>query len=304
YNSYNASLTLYESIKDFNNSQTEANLQTARRNFKALALAYKRVESSYVAGYNSDDMRDLADFYIEHFIKGSKSADISGDLDKFFKGNGSLVKNSLKGITALEYTLFGNQESEAQIVAKIATGGEVNRTAGAMTMIETLSKNLKKVDDYYKNSSIFTTNSDKAISALLNVLVDNSYKLKETRLGDAAGYTVKYKNNPDNTRLEYYKSKNTLEAIKEILSTHKSIMQNGLKDIAIAGNASPEADAILGVIAEMGTICQSYSGAIEDELVSLKTKNLYNAANILQNNYTALINALNFTQDIIEADGD
>ena len=300
---YSVSLTLTESIKDFNNAPTEVNLNKARRDFKALALSYKRVESSYVAGYNSDNMRDLADFYIEHFIKGSKAADIPGDLDKVFKGSGALVKNSLKGITALEYTLFGHQESSASIIAKIEAD-EVERTASAMIIIDTLSKNLKKIEDYYKSDATFTANSDDAISALLNVLVDNAYKLKEIRIGDAAGYTVKYKNDPDNTRLEYYKSTNSLEAIIEILNTHQSIMDSGLKEIAIAGNSSPEADAILNVIDEMQSICQSYGEALEDELVSANTLKLYRAANILQSNYTALINALNFTQDIIEADGD
>ncbi len=304
WRTYEAAILLKDSVEMFNNSSTESNLQLARKDFKTLALLYKRVESSYVAGYNSDDMRDLADFYLEHFIKGSKAADISGDLDKVFKGNGSLVKNSLKGFTALEYTLFGHQESEDEIMTKITTGGEVDRVAAAMNIIDTLSKNLKKVDDYYRDESTFRDNSDNAISALLNVLVDNSYKLKEIRIGDAAGYTIKYRDNPDNTRLEYYKSKNTLAAIKEILSTHKNIMQNGLKDIAIAGNAASEADAILSVIGEMQSTAQSYDGAIEDELESSKTLSLYNSANILQNNYTALINALNFTQDIIEADGD
>jgi predicted lipoprotein len=245
-------------------------------------------------------MRDLADFYLEHFIKGSKSQDIPGDLDRVFNGTGSLSKNSSKGITAMEYTLFGHQESLSDLAAKMNT----ERLAAAVTIAGTIATNLKSVRDYYLDDTSFLENNDEAISALLNVLVDNVYKLKEIRIGDPAGYTAGYLDDPDSTRLEYYKSLYSLDAVKAILAAHKSIMDNGLSDIAEAGNAASEAEAIVAVIDEAIAICDSYEGPLEHNLDTLETEALYNAANLLQNNYTALINALNFTQDIIEADGD
>ena len=297
---YSQSLTLLSAIEDLNSSVDEAHLQVARDEFKKLILSYKRVESAYVAGYNSDDMRDVADFYIEQFIKGSKSQDIKGDLDLVFAGNKQIVVNALKGITALQYTLFGEVESLADINAKM----NQNRLNAAMLMANNIENQFKAIRDYYQNDTKFLSSSDDAISALLNVLVDNSFRLRESRIGDAAGFTTKYKNNPSNTRLEYYYSTYSLNTIIEILNTHKSIMENGLKAIAVSGNAASEAEAILTAIDEALLLCSSYGGSLESNLADAKTQELYDTAKTLQNNYTALINGLNFTQDIVEADGD
>ena len=297
---YADSLVLLNAVQALNSTTDASALAAAQSAFKALALGYKRVESAYVAGYNANDMRDLADFYIEHFIKSSKSQDIPGDLESVFAGTGSLTKNSSKGITALEYTLFGDQESSTDLLAKMNSA----RLESAVIIAQTVSDNLKTVSDYYHDDGTFLADSEEAVSALLNVLVDNAYKLKEIRIGDPAGYTVKYNDDPDATRLEYYKSINSLEAVKVILDTHKRVMGNGLTEISALGNARSEADAIVTVLDEAIAVCESYTAALEEGVDSSSTQALYNAAIILQNNYTALINALNFTQDIIEADGD
>ena len=297
---YQRSLILLSQIKDLNRTTNTTNLKIARDSFKELVLSYKRVESIYVAGYYSDDMRDIAEFYIEQFIKGSKAQDIGGDLDEVFAGKKTIVTNALKGITALEYTLFGN----AKTLEEINTKMNQNRLNSALLMTNNLVNNLKIVQDYYIADEMFLGSSDEAIGALLNVLVDNSFKLRESRIGDAAGLTVKYLDKPDNTRLEYFKSTYSLESIVEILKTHKRVMDAGLKDIAIIGNASSEANAILISIEEALNLCATYSSSLESELETSKTQELYQVIKILQNNYTALINGLNFTQDIIEADGD
>jgi len=297
---YVQSITLLNAVKDLNSSTDEVHLQRARDEFKKLILSYKRVESAYVAGYNSDDMRDIADFYIEQFIKGSKSQDIAGDLDQVFAGTKQIVVNALKGVTALQYTLFGDVESLADINTKM----NQNRLNAALLMAKNITVQFLAVHEYYQNDTKFLSSSDDAISALLNVLVDNSFRLRESRIGDAAGFTTKYKNNPSNTRLEYYYSSHSLNAIIEILNTHKSIMENGLQAIAISGNAASEAEAILTAIDEALVLCNAYGGSLESNLADAKTQELYDTAKTLQNNYTALINGLNFTQDIVEADGD
>ena len=299
-NAYVQSAFLLSAVEDLNNSADEAHLQSARDEFKKLILSYKRVESSYVAGYNSDDMRDIADFYIEQFIKGSKSQDIAGDLDQVFAGTKQIVVNSLKGITALEYTLFGDVESITDIKAKM----NQNRLDAALLMAKNIKVQFLDIQDYYQNDTKFLSSNDDAISALLNVLVDNSFRLRESRIGDGAGFTEKYKDNPSNTRLEYYYSTYSLNAIIEILNTHNNIMENGLKAIAIEGNAASEADAITTAIDDALALCNAYSGSLESNLADTKTQELYDTAKTLQNNYTALINGLNFTQDIVEADGD
>ena len=297
---YQRSVVLLSQIKDLNRTTNITNLKIARDSFKDLVLSYKRVESLYIAGYNSDNMLEIAEFYIEQFIKGSKSQDIGGDLDEVFAGNKSIVTNALKGITALEYTLFGN----AQTLEEINTKMNQNRLDSALIMVNNLVDKFNIVQNYYITDETFLSSSDEAIGALLNVLVDNSFKLRESRIGDAAGLTVKYLDKPDNTRLEYFKSTYSLESIVEILKTHKRVMDGGLTNIAFVGNAASEADAILMAIEEALNLCATYSSNLESELESPKTQELYQIIKTLQNNYTALINGLNFTQDIIEADGD
>ncbi len=297
---YNKSVELVSIIEDLNTTTDQSNLVAAQETFKELVLSYKRVETLYVAGYNDDSMRDIAEFYLEHYIKGSKSQDIASDLDAVFAGTKGLVANSLKGITALEYTLFGNRESYADLLANM----NQNRVDAALVMINKISTHLKEIRDYYTQTSMLATSGEDSLNALLNVLVQQAFNLREWRIGEAAGLTLKYKDDPDPKRLEYYYSSYSLESMKEILRTHKSVITNGLEDIAKEGGASSELRAIRDAVDEALLICDSYSGLIDDELTSEKTTELFETARTIQNNYTALITGLNFRQDILEADGD
>jgi len=297
---YNKSVELTSIIEDLNTITNENNLKVAQDTFRELIILYKRVETVYVAGYNDDSMRDIAEFYLEHYVKGSKSQDIANDLDSVFSGTKGLVANSLKGITALEYTLFGNRQSSTELLTKM----NQNRLDAALLMINKISAHLDEVKDYYSNISTFNTSGEDSVNALLNVLVQQAFNLREWRIGEAAGLTLKYKDNPDPKRLEYYYSSYSLESLKEILQTHKRVIQSGLSDIASEGSASSELKAISDAVDESLLICESYAGLIDDELTSEKTRNLFESVRTIQNNYTALITGLNFKQDILEADGD
>ncbi len=299
-------LKLIQSVTNLKDTNSSGNLSSAQASFKKLVLSYKRVESVYIAGRESDDMRDLADFRIEQFIFNSKGDTLFTDLDKIFNGIGTLQKSSHKGITALEYTLFDRNITQSEMLSKMNT---IRRTS-ALTMAETISQNLVLVEQYYERESIFLEDSDTAISLLLNTLVDNAFKSREKRVGDAAGFTKNFIGNPRVDRLEYHKSVYSLEAIKEILNTHKSVMQNGLSNIAKFGNADSEGEAVVSSINAALAICDSYISSIEAELTDVsgnttqKTRDLYNSLGVLQTNYTSLISGLNFRQDLLEADGD
>ncbi|MDD5202563.1 MAG: imelysin family protein [Sulfurimonas sp.] len=297
---YEQSLLLIESVKDLNETNTTATLLVAQEAFKSLILAYKSVESAYIAGRESDAMRDIAEFSLEQFILNSKGDTLFTDLQNIFDGTGALYKNSHLGITALEYTLF----DRAVTIEVMHTKMNTIRLASALTMAQTISQNLLLVKNYYESESEFLQESDAAMTLLLNQLVDNTYKLKEKRIGDAGGFTLKYQDNPDSTRLEYYKSVHSLEAIKTILVTHKRIMENGLTEIAKLANAESEANAIVEKLSEAIAICDSFPDSLEAHVASTQTQELYNTIIILQMNYTALINGLNFEQDLLEADGD
>lgn len=297
---YTQSQVLEQSILALNTNASEQNILQAQEEFKKLVLAYKRVEAIYVAGYNDANMRDIADFFLEQYIKGSKSQDISGDLDRVFAGQASLVANSLKGITALEYTLFGNNESRSILSSKM----NITRTSSALTMSSKIKGHLLEIQEYYVNTSTFKSDSDKSVSALLNVLSQQSFNLRELRIGEPAGFTTKFLNNPSSTRLEYYNSEYSLESIQEILNTFKTVMDTSLSAIATIGNASSEAEAISDAIDEALVLTKSYSSTLESSLTDSKTLELYETIRTIQNNITALINGLNFQQDIIDADGD
>jgi hypothetical protein len=297
---YNKSVELVSIVEDLNSTTDESNLLSAQRAFKELVLLYKRVETVYVAGYNDNEMRDIAEFYIEHYIKASKSQDIAGDLESVFAGSTGLVANSLKGITALEYTLFGNRQSNSDLLAKM----NQNRLDAALVMAKKISGHLNEIKLYYKNTSSFRSGGEDSLNALLNVLVQQAFNLREWRIGEAAGLTLKYKDDPDAQRLEYYYSSYSLESIKEILKTHKRVIKNGLEEISKEGSASSELGAINHAVDEALNICDSYTTLIDDELSSEKTTNLFESVRTIQNNYTALITGLNFKQDILEADGD
>ncbi|DAB29674.1 MAG TPA: hypothetical protein CFH84_08205 [Sulfurimonas sp. UBA12504] len=297
---YEHSLLLVESVKDLNETNTTQTLLAAQEAFKTLVLAYKSVESAYIAGRESDAMRDIAEFNLEQFILNSKGDTLFTDLQKIFDGTGALYKNSHLGITALEYALFDRAVTTEVMLSKMNT----IRLTSALTMAQTISQNLLVVKNYYESESGFLQDNDTAMTLLLNQLVDNTYKLKEKRIGDASGFTVKYQDNPDSTRLEYYKSVYSLEAIEAILATHKKIMDNGLSEIAKLANAESEASAIVEKLSEAIAICNTYPASLEAHVASSQTQELYNTIVILQMNYTALINGLNFKQDLLEADGD
>ena len=298
-NAYINSLEMVQSINTLTITKSEANLLKAQEQFKKMALSYKRVEAIYVASVQDPNMKDIADFKIEQFIKQPKSYDVVGDLDKVFAGTKSIVANSLKGLTALEYTLFGTTETLSVLESKMSD----NRLAAALLMSNNIAKQFKSIDDYYKGDTTFLADSDNAISITLNVLVQETFNLREWRIGEAGGFTAKY-DDTSITRLDYHKSLNSLESIKEILNTQKNIMNSGLKTIASLGNSTSEADAILTAIEDALTICNRYENPLEKDLKLTDFRELYDTVRVLQTNYTALINGLNFRQALLDADGD
>jgi len=180
---------------------------------------------------------------------------------------------------------------------------KARRVAAIKIMLENITQQLKVISDFYQNDRSFLENGE-ATSILLNQLAISSNRLKEWRLGDPGGLTQKYLGDSNTERFEYYGSQTSLNAIESILQAHKSTLENGLKEIANSRDASSEANAIEEHINSLLTLCESFSAPIEADADDEKVAQLYNGAYILQTHYTALINALNFQQDIIEADGD
>lgn len=300
--SYAAVQDLVQSLQDLSHSQSQSNLQTAQTKFKSFVLTQKKIEAAFLADEFSDNFLDTLG-YMEYFHSG-KNTDIISELDAIFDANSTLntalYKNSNKSITSLEYTLFGENEDMSSLVTKM----DARRSEAALIMGEKIATYSKSIRDFYLDDEKFLSDVSITTSELINQLIDSAYKLKEWRIGEAAGLINKSAGVLDKTKLEYYKSAYSIEAIITILQTHKNIMQNGLGDISSSAGATTQAEAIVQTIEDAISTCQSLDGTLANSLDDDKVITLYNEINLLQQEYTALIASLNFTQKIIEADGD
>jgi predicted lipoprotein len=287
-----------EAITSLQNTQNRTTLETVQLQVHTLFELWKRVEAIYVAKKYESSMIDIP-AQIDYYNLGN--TDIPARLDQIFAGTspleGQLYQSATRSMTALEYTFFGNQD--------IADINMTQRRAdAAKIMINYLSDNIQRIADFYAQSSAFVDSSEEAVGIIINQLIDSTYKLKEWRIGDPAGYTQKYKDNPDAKRLEYYKSIRSLESMRAILSAQEAVMLNGLQEIAASNSAQSEASALVNLLKDAIAQIDAFDTPIENAVASTKSRDLYNTIGILQTSYTALINALNFQQDIIEADGD
>lgn len=184
--------------------------------FKSFVKSWKSVETFYILGDINEDYIDTPR-YLDIFHNGNE--DITKQLDRAIKSKDAvsveLFKNSLKSINALEYILFTKDIKNTR-VNKIAT-----------TITNTIKSHLEEVNRAYKNGEKeFLVNLKKANAVIINAIIQNSYKLKEWRVGDIAGFTKKYKNKPDIKRSEYAISKNSALAIEAVLNTYKNVLDN------------------------------------------------------------------------------
>lgn len=295
-----------EALVDDSNSSL-GDFEALREKTQELILSYKRVETLYVAEKLESSMTDIP-VYVEVFSAGDidRKTPILNELATVLNSanttpiESALYKNAYKSITGLVYALYGDQESAAVVYTKM----DERRVSAIKIMIENIVVQLKIISDFYVDDRSFLDDSEASITILLNQLAISSNRLKEWRLGDPGGLTQKYISTPDALRFEYYASQTTLEAIQEIALAHQTVLENGLYTLAVAGGATSEADAISQQIKSIITLCESFTTPIEADVDDAKIAQLYNGAYVLQNDYTALINALNFQQDIIEADGD
>jgi hypothetical protein len=127
----------------------------------------------------------------------------------------ALFKNSLKSINALEYILFSKDIKN------------VRENEIALTILNRIKTHLKYIkDEYIAQKENFLKNLKKANAVTINAIIQNTYKLKEWRVGDVIGLTKKYEGKPDNKRAEYYLSKNSANAIEAVLNTYKNVLDN------------------------------------------------------------------------------
>lgn len=205
-----------KSIKDLEESIEKKDVKKSKELFSKLVYSWKSVETFYILGDLNEDFIDTPR-YIDIFHNGNE--DIKEQLDLAIKSNDepriALFKNSTKSINALEYVLFEKDIKNERIN---------NITLAILKRINLHLNDIK--DEYINQKENYLNDLKKANAITINAIIQNTYKLKEWRVGDIAGYTKKYEDKPDNKRAEYFLSKNSTNAIEAVLDTYKKVLNN------------------------------------------------------------------------------
>lgn len=198
--------------KNIQNNQIEK----AKKDFKDLVISWKSVDAVYILGDLDDNYLDTPR-YIDIFHQGNE--DMTKQLDLIISKKDdltiSLYKNSQKTINAMEYILF-TKKFDNMRVKNIA-----------LIIVDELQENLQEIyDGYIAVKDKFIKDELASNAMMLNSLIENSYKLKEWRVGNPAGLSRKFEGKVSNDKAEYYISKNSIVAIQAILETHLMILED------------------------------------------------------------------------------
>ena len=305
---------LKTTAESFDKNLTQSDVTGMQTTFKTLMQSWKSVQNAYVAADYDNALIDIPQLF-DYYHTGKK-LDIPADIDSALASSGSiedaLFKNSSKGINALEYLLFGHSQTLSELT--LLMNKENRRRVDALKVV---TRNLERLSEqiaaYYKADTKFVANAQDASNSIVNVLIDSAFKLKEWRIGEPTGIAVKFKDSPDPARLEYVKSLLSTEAIKAILETHQRIM--GKQSYANFGSFASDNGAAAVVteiqnrLDEAEKIINGFNKPMEALITTTsydpQLDRLYATVKTLQELYfTSLIQALDLTAEIIEADGD
>jgi len=298
--------SIFENILLKNSKQSVFDIQNVRQNiekddekeiyrsFKNFVKSWKSVDAFYILGDLDDNYLDTPR-YIDTFHQGNE--DIKKQLNLIIQENEdlsiSLYKNSHKTINALEYILF-TQDLTNPRVKDIA-----------LLITEKLEENLEEIyNGYLENRGTFLKDEVTANAMMLNSLIENSYKIKEWRVGDPSGLSRKYKGNPSNERAEYSISQNSIVAIESILNTHLLVLDtqkfSNFGSMIRSYNVSDELNDAVKYLKQS---LQNSKEIKNDDFSN--SKKLYKSLKKLHATYyISLIGKLKVTAKILDADGD
>jgi hypothetical protein len=174
-------------------------------------------------------------------------------------------------------------------------------------ILKHIGKHLQTIETFYHdNKAQFMQNEQKMNAIIMNALIESSYKLKEWRVGDPAGLSRKYRNNPNNDRSEYPISKLSYKAIEAILSTHKMIIGAqkfvNFSDVVHDAGADKE---LLSIRSSIKNALNFLQQAPKYDFNSKEIKSLFKELTTLHNAYyISLIGVLKIKSKILDADGD
>lgn len=297
-----AAAAMHSAAEALTQTRDAQRLAEAQAAFVTLMTAWKKTEAVYIAGALDSAMIDLPG-EVDYFHVGNE--DYRVQLDTIFESNGTLeiqlFRNSNKSINALEYTLFGSDHNATAQLARMTP----RRAAASVIMAEALQEKMQSIADFYAADERLVGDGVDSVEALLNQLIDSAYGLKEWRVGDPAGLTVSYLDQPDTSLLEYVDSHRSLDAIRAILEAHAAVMEEGMLSISALGNASVEGLEVQADIVDALAAVDAFDASLAEQLESDETAALYAALKTLFDDYyVSLINALQLTTEILDADGD
>lgn len=297
-----ANETIFQSvIKNVALKDTQSAINSAKKlqkeindeNFTKFLRDWKRVEANYLAGEINSDYLDTPR-YIDVFnnLKEDLNSQMQRVIDENSDVKKALFKNSFKTINALEYVLYSSKDLNDR---KKEIGKEI---------LNSIIKNLEDIktvyETYLKNPIIKEDDNAK----LINTLVASSYRLKEWRIGNAAGFSTKYKNDAKNNRAEYFLSQKSFEAIDSILDAQKEMISNegyiNLLNLAKDKNATNDLEAVISKIDEAK---KELKNLPKDDFAN--AKKLFDLASQIHDlYYITIIDKLGLKAEILDADGD
>jgi len=299
-------LAIYENILLKNSEQSILDIQRVENNikinnkeeikksFRSFVQSWKSVDGFYILGDLNDDYLDTPR-YIDTFHQGNE--DIKKQLDLIISDTEdlsiSLYKNSHKTINALEYILF-TKDLQNKRVKEIA-----------LLITSKLEENLKEILNGYIDTKVqFLKDEVTANAIMLNSLIENSYKMKEWRVGDPAGLSRKFKGKASNKRAEYYFSQNSIVAIKSILNTHLKLLDNQkFKNFGSMIRSYSVDEELNDAVKYLKDSLENTKMIKKDDFKS--SKELYKSLKKLHSTYyISLIGKLKVTAKILDADGD
>lgn len=272
----------------------QQNIELSKKSFQDLIVSWKSIQSLYILGDLNEEYIDTPRL-IDIYHHGNE--DIKAQLDRALLSKDepkiALFKNSLKSINALEYLLYAKDLKDEKV------------KDFALTITKKITSHLKDINiEYKKQHKNFLSDLKKANGVLINKLIQNTYKLKEWRIGDVVGLSKKYKDSFDNKRAEYALSKNSSLAIDAILNTYKNVFDN--KAYYDYGNYLEDLthNKQVNVLRESISKAISLNKQIKNDDFK-EAKKLYDEANTIHVVlFLDLIEELSINAKIIDADGD
>jgi len=276
--------------------KSKASDKEVKNGFTLLMMSWKKVQTLYLAADLDEATIDIPR-YIDTFHEGKEN--IYKQLDRILLSTDSLdielFKNSTKSINALEYLLFKPSQKTARPTEMISY------------ILKHIGRHLKTIENFYLNNKALFMQDEKKLNAfIMNDLIESSYKLKEWRVGDAAGLSRKYKNHPKNARSEYPVSKLSYKAIEAILLTHQAVVgeEKFVNFSKVIHNAGADKE-LSSVRKHIKDALNNLQAAPPYDFNSKEMQQVYQELTALHNAYyISLIGALKVTSKILDSDGD